>query len=255
VLAALKRSLSVVDICYMLGKSRFISVLLAVALATVGIGVSAVADSGSDQAFLSAINSTRSSAGLPALKMDGGLQSHARKHASDMVAADKIYHSSNSELQAAAGSGWDKLGENVGRGGTVSSLHQAFLDSSSHRANIHGDYNLVGIGTDTAEDGRLYVTVVFMKKGSAPATTTTTTTAPATTTTPATPAGSSPHDTNAPDTTKTTSPAGATTAATATTTTTVPPSAPTTMIVGPDKPVTPGESCYEATRYWWLCHD
>jgi hypothetical protein len=238
----------------MLGKSKFLSVLLAVALATVGMGVSAVADSGSDQAFLSAINSTRSSAGLPALKMDGGLQSHARRHASDMVAADEIYHSSNSELQAAAGSGWDKLGENVGRGGTVSSLHQAFLESSSHRANIHGDYNLVGIGTDTAEDGRLYVTVVFMKKGSAPATTTT---APptTTTTTAAASGGSSSNETKAPETTKTTSPAEATAEPTATTTTTVPPSAPTTLIVGPDKPVTPGESCYEATRYWWLCHD
>ena len=237
----------------MLGKSRFISVLLAVALATVGIGVSAVADSGSDQAFLSAINSTRSSAGLPALKMDGGLQSHARKHSSDMVAADKIYHSSNSELQAAAGGGWDKLGENVGRGGDVSSLHKAFLDSASHRANIHGDYNLVGIGTDTAEDGRLYVTVVFMRKGgSAPATTTTTTTAATTTTsTAAAPAGSSPSESKAPDTTKTTSPAQDTTTTTATPESTT----TTTMIVGPDKPVTPGESCYEATRYWWLCHD
>jgi len=237
----------------MLGKSRFISVLLAVALATVGIGVSAVADSGSDQAFLSAINSTRSSAGLPALKMDGGLQSHARKHSSDMVAADKIYHSSNGELQAAAGGGWDKLGENVGRGGDVSSLHKAFLDSASHRANIHGDYNLVGIGTDTAEDGRLYVTVVFMRKGgSAPATTTTTTTAATTTTsTAAAPAGSSPSESKAPDTTKTTSPAQDTTTTTATPESTT----STTMIVGPDKPVTPGESCYEATRYWWLCHD
>jgi hypothetical protein len=238
----------------MLGKSRFISVLLAVALTTVGMGVSAVADSGSDQAFLSAINSTRSSAGLPALKMDGGLQSHARKHASDMVAADKIYHSSNSELQAAAGGGWDKLGENVGRGGTVSSLHKAFLDSASHRANIHGDYNLVGIGTDTAEDGRLYVTVVFMKKGgSAPATTTTTTAAPTTTTTTSTaaaPDDAPSNESTAPDTTKTTSPSQAVT------TTTVPPATTTTtMIVGPDKPVTPGESCYEATRYWWLCHD
>jgi hypothetical protein len=241
----------------MLGKSRFISVLLAVALTTVGMGVSAVADSGSDQAFLSAINSTRSSAGLPALKMDGGLQSHARKHASDMVAADKIYHSSNSELQAAAGGGWDKLGENVGRGGTVSSLHKAFLDSASHRANIHGDYNLVGIGTDTAEDGRLYVTVVFMKKGgSAPATTTTTTAAPTTTTTTTTtstaaaPDDAPSNESTAPDTTKTTSPSQAVT------TTTVPPATTTTtMIVGPDKPVTPGESCYEATRYWWLCHD
>jgi hypothetical protein len=252
----------VVDIWSMLGKSRWLSVLLAVALTTVGIGVSAIADSGSEQAFLSAINSTRSSAGLPALKMDGGLQSHARKHSSDMSAAGEIYHSSNSELQGAAGSGWDKLGENVGRGGTVSSLHQAFLDSASHRANIHGDYNLVGIGTDTA-DGVLYVTVVFMKKGgSAPATTTTTTT-----TTEASSGSKSDdsesddsksddsksddpnsEDSKSDDTTKTATPADTTTTTTVATTT-------TTLIVGPDKPVTPGESCYEATRYWWLCHD
>jgi hypothetical protein len=243
----------VVDICSMLGKSRLLSVLLAVALATVGIGVSATADSGSEQAFLSAINSTRSSAGLPPLKMDGGLQSHARKHSSDMSAAGEIYHSSNGELQAAAGGGWDKLGENVGRGGTVSSLHQAFLDSASHRANIHGDYNLVGIGTDTA-DGVLYVTVVFMKKGGS---------APTTTTTTAAPSGSEPgsksegseteasktDDSKSAETPKTTTPAETTT------TTTIPPTTTTTLIVGPDKPVTPGESCYEATRYWWLCHD
>jgi hypothetical protein len=25
--------------------------------------------------------------------------------------------------------------------------------------------------------------------------------------------------------------------------------------VGPDKPVTPGESCFAATRWWWMCHD
>jgi hypothetical protein len=25
--------------------------------------------------------------------------------------------------------------------------------------------------------------------------------------------------------------------------------------VGPDKPVTPGESCLAATRFWWMCHD
>ncbi|HEU4895330.1 MAG TPA: CAP domain-containing protein [Acidimicrobiia bacterium] len=239
----------------MLGKSRFLSVLLAVALTTVGIGASAVADSGSEQAFLSAINSTRSSAGLPPLKMDGGLQSHARKHSAEMSAAGEIYHSSNGELQAAAGGSWDRLGENVGRGGTVSSLHQAFLDSASHRANIHGDYNLVGIGTATA-DGVLYVTVVFMKKGgSAPETTTTTQTSSGS-------SGDSKSEDSKSDNSKPESSGDSessdpttTTTQPATTTTTIPPTTTTTLIVGPDRPVTPGESCYEATRYWWLCHD
>jgi len=213
------------------GKTRWISLALVVALATFGISASAGADSGSENSFLSAINSSRSSAGLGAVKMDGGLQAHARRHTADMIAAGSIYHSSSGELQAAAGSGWSKLGENVGRGGSVSSLHQAFMNSSGHRANILGDYNYVGIGTDTAS-GVLYVTVVFMKKGS---------TAPA------------PTPTTAPPKATPTTAAPTTTAPT--TTTTMPPTTTTTLIVGPDKPVTPGESCFSATRLWWMCHD
>ena len=222
----------------MLGKSRWFSTLLVVVLALVGlVAASAAADSGSEQGFLSAINSTRASAGLGSLKMDGGLQSHARKHTADMIAANDLYHSSSGELRGAAGSGWSKLGENVGRGGSVSSLHRAFLDSPSHRANILGDYNYVGIGTGT-RDGVLYVTVVFMKKGS--------TSTPAPTTTSA-----APDTAKAPSSQTSASPESEPT----TTTTTVPPTTTTTLIVGPDKPVTPGESCYTATRFGWTCHD
>jgi hypothetical protein len=213
----------------MLGNRKWLSMTLAVALATVGLGASAAADSGSEQGFLSAINSSRSSAGLAPLSMDGGLQSHARAHTQDMIGAGEIYHSTSGELQTAAGGGWSKLGENVGRGGTVSSLHDKFMSSPGHKANILGDYNYVGIGTDSSS-GLLYVTVVFMKKGA------TSSPSPATTSAPMTPT-----------TTKAPAPT--------TTTTTLPPTTTTTLIVGPDKPVTPGESCFAATRFGWLCHD
>jgi len=247
----------------MLGKTRWLTLTLAVALATVGIGASAGADSGSEQGFLSAINSTRSSAGLGSVQMDSGLQSHARSHTAYMIGGncaggEAICHSSSSAIQAAAGSGWSKLGENVGRGGDVSSLHSAFLASPSHKANILGDYNYVGIGTDTSE-GTLYVTVVFMKKGSTePAPTTTTTTAPATTTTvaPASPGTEKAADQPAPDKQETTEKSDQPDQSSATTTTTAPPpTTTTTLVVGPDKPVTPGESCYAATLTWWMCHD
>jgi hypothetical protein len=218
----------------MLGKNKWLSTILVVALATIGISASAAADSGSEQGFLSAINSTRSSAGLGSLTMDGGLQSHARRHTADMIAAGEIFHSSSAELQAAAGSGWSKLGENVGRGGTVDSLHSAFMASSGHKKNILGDYNYVGIGTDS-KDGVLYVTVVFMKKGGGSS-------APATTTAPKGTGG-------------TQAPAKTTTTQATTTTTTIPPTTTTTLIVGPDKPVTPGVSCYIATRDGWICKD
>ncbi|TDI52813.1 MAG: CAP domain-containing protein [Acidobacteria bacterium] len=218
----------------MLGKRKWLPIVLLASLATVSLGLSAVADSASEAGFLAKINASRAANGLAALSVDGGLRSHARNHTQDMIDAGEIYHSSSDELKAAAGSGWSKLGENVGRGGTVESLHKAFMNSAGHKANILGDYNYAGIGT-ASSDGVLYVTVVFMKKGGG---STTTTTAPAATTT-----------TKA-ESTNTTKPK------TTTTTTTIPPTTTTTtLIVGPDKPVTPGESCLVATRFWWMCHD
>jgi len=217
----------------MLGKRKWLPIVLLASLATVSLGLSAVADSASEAGFLAKINASRAANGLAALSVDGGLRSHARNHTQDMIDAGEIYHSSSDELKAAAGSGWSKLGENVGRGGTVESLHKAFMNSAGHKANILGDYNYAGIGT-ASSDGVLYVTVVFMKKGGG---STTTTTAPAATTT-----------TKA-ESTNTTKPK-------TTTTTTIPPTTTTTtLIVGPDKPVTPGESCLVATRFWWMCHD
>ena len=93
--------------------------------------MTAGADSASEGEFLALINSSRSSNGLAPLSVDGGIRSHARNHTADMIAAGAIFHSTSAELQAAAGSGWEKLGENVGRGGTPSSLHSAFMGSSA----------------------------------------------------------------------------------------------------------------------------
>ncbi len=229
-------------------KRLWLSLLLVVGL--IGVGLAAGADSGSENEFVSLINSTRSNNGLGSLQVDGGLQSHARNHTASMIAAGDIFHSSSGELAAAAGSGWSRVGENVGRGQSPTSLHSAFMNSSGHAANILGDYNYVGVGTDTAPDGALYVTVVFMKKGD---------TAPPTTAPPP------PPDTTVPppptDTPATTAPVsdGAQQASpsstTPSTTTTLPPTTTTTMIVPPDRAVTPGQSCLQATRFARLCHD
>jgi hypothetical protein len=226
----------------MLGKQRWLSIVLIASLATVGLGLSAGADSASEAGFLAKINASRSAKGLAPLSVDGGLRAHARNHTQDMIDSDSIFHSTSAELKAAAGSGWSKLGENVGRGGTVDSLHTAFMNSAGHKANILGDYNYAGIGT-ASSNGVLYVTVVFMKKGSTP--TTTTTAPPATTTT----TNGSTATTAKAKTTTTTTPKATTT------TTTIPPTTTTTLIVGPDKPVTPGESCLVVTRFGWMCHD
>ncbi|MEX1037686.1 MAG: CAP domain-containing protein [Acidimicrobiia bacterium] len=211
-------------------RKRWIAVLLTLSLSVMGLGLAATADAGQESQFLSAINSSRASAGLGPLAMSGSLQSYARTHSVAMADANKIYHSTGAQLAAAAGSGYTKLGENVGRGPSVSALHTAFMGSSGHKANILGDYNYVGIGT-TTKDGYIYVTAVFMNNGA------TTSAAPTTTTTVA----------------KSSAPAPTTIS---TTVTTLPPTTTTTtLVVPPDKEVVPGTECLEANRFWQKCHD
>jgi hypothetical protein len=227
----------------MLGKRRWLSILLIATLATVGLGVAAGADSATEADFVAHINASRSAQGLAPLAVDSKLVGHARDHTAAMVAAGDIFHSSSAQLQSYGKPGWQKIGENVGKGGAVDSLHNAFMNSAGHRKNILGDYNYVGVGTDTS-NGVLYVTVIFMKLGSS----STTTTTPGGTDTTQAPTTTQPKQTQ-PKPTTTTQPKPTTT------TTTLPPTTTTTLIVGPDKPVTPGESCLSVSRLWWTCRD
>jgi hypothetical protein len=224
-----------------MGNRRWLTLVLVASMAFFGIAMSAGADSGTEGEFLAKINATRESNGLTPLQVEGGLRSHARNHTQDMMDAGEIYHSSSGELGAAGGNGWDKIGENVGRGQSPSSLHQAFMDSPGHKKNILGDYNYVGIGTGSS-DGYLYVTVVFMKKGSTSSPTTTQPPADPTTTTAAETPGKA-EDPSPKSTEPTPAP----------TTTTIPPTTTTSLIVPPDRAVTPGQSCIEANRYSQIC--
>jgi len=135
--------------------------LVAVAMSLFALAPAASADTDTETEFLSKINATRAANGLGALQLDDALRSYARSHTEDMAAAGEIYHSSEAELTSAAGSGWSGIAENVGKGQSPTSLHNAFMASPGHRSNILGDYNYVGIGTDTS-GGSLYVTVVFV---------------------------------------------------------------------------------------------
>jgi hypothetical protein len=210
---------------------RWLALLLTVALSLMGLGISASADAGVEGQFLSKINASRASAGLAPLQMSGSLQSYARSHSAKMAAAGKIYHSSSDQLRSAAGSGWTKLGENVGRGPSVNSIYDALMNSSGHRKNILGGYNQVGIGV-VQSGGYIYVTQVFVQKGSGGGGSTPTTA-------PKSSGGKSSTPAKAP----------------APTTTTLPPTTTTTLIVGPDKEVTPGTVCIQANRFWQMCHD
>lgn len=132
-------------------------------MALLWIPTPAIADPGTEAEFLARVNDTRSAFGLVPLQVEAGIQAHARAHAEEMMDAGEIFHSRSDELDAAGGQGWEVIGENIGRGQSATSLHNAFMASPAHRDNILGDFNYVGIGTKS-DNGYLYVTVVFMKK-------------------------------------------------------------------------------------------
>jgi hypothetical protein len=83
----------------------------------------------------------------------------ARAHAAEMADRGSIYH--RTDLRAGMPTCWSRIGENVGVGGNVATLHRAFMDSPGHRANILGLFDRVGIGV-TWQDGRLWVAVEFL---------------------------------------------------------------------------------------------
>jgi len=110
--------------------------------------------------FLALLNQEREAAGLRQLVLHDDLLDDARAHTIKMVDAGQIFHSSDLTIIA---TGWQALGENVGYGPTVIKLHNAFMASPSHRANIMGNYDRVGIAVENDGNGVLYVTFMFMR--------------------------------------------------------------------------------------------
>ncbi|HWB71051.1 MAG TPA: cell wall-binding repeat-containing protein [Egibacteraceae bacterium] len=121
-----------------------------------------------ERSFVDRINTDRQAAGLQPLAVNVDLVRMARDWSQVMAAEDTMYH--NPLLAEQAPQGWQRLGENVGyttnNSGApteelVARLHQAFLDSEGHRANILGDYSQVGVGV-VMTAVKMWVTVDFM---------------------------------------------------------------------------------------------
>jgi hypothetical protein len=116
------------------------------------------ADSGMEAAFVAAVNRERASAGLGALSVAGDMTSVARSHSRVMANGTDLHH--NPDLGRDV-SGWQKVGENVGRGPSVDAIHAALMASPGHARNIVDPaWTQLGMGV-VVEDGRLWVTQVF----------------------------------------------------------------------------------------------
>lgn len=179
---------------------RLLVALAVVALALVAGAVAApvaAANAGAEADFVARINDARAGRGLGALAVDGELTGIARRWSQRMADEQRLAHNPN--LSREVTQDWEKLAENVGFGPDVRTIHDAFMNSTAHRANIlDGALTHVGVGVVVDGAGQLWVTEVFMRlrSATAPAPTTTTTAAP-----PPTTASPRPAPTTAPPTT------------------------------------------------------
>ncbi len=140
-----------------------VTTLAAICIAGVGVtparaDSTPVADASAEQAQLDRVNRERTARGRAPLSWNRRMASIARDHSFDMAQSGDLHH--NPRLAEQVGD-YQALGENVGYGGDESGVHEAFMDSDSHRANILASkYTMVGIGV--VDDGDLvWITQVF----------------------------------------------------------------------------------------------
>ncbi len=138
-----------------------IAILLA-GLATVS-PARALPQSSEELQFHMLLNQLRTGFGLAPLSWDDGLAATARNWSSVMLQSDTLMHDPNlgASLDWAV-PGWTRGGENVGVGWDVTGIHNAFVNSGPHFANMVGDFNRVGIGVQR-NGPKIFVTVRFAK--------------------------------------------------------------------------------------------
>ena len=111
------------------------------------------------------VNASRAAAGLPRLRENFTLDKKAddwAKHLRD------VCDLSHSRLSDNAPNEWIKLGENVGYGGAIDQVHDAYMNSPGHRANIlDPSYQSIGAAAVWGDcpDGshRVFTVQEFMK--------------------------------------------------------------------------------------------
>ena len=150
------------------------AVLLLAGFARAATPATAGAHAASENGMVRKINTERRIRGLAPLRMDLQLTRVARGWSVNMAGEDRMYH--NAALGSQVRGDWTRLGENVGysaKSGArpselVTRLHNAFMNSRTHKANVLGDFSRVGVGIEIAGDGTMWVTVNFAKSSGLP---------------------------------------------------------------------------------------
>jgi uncharacterized protein YkwD len=107
------------------------------------------------------IQNTRAAYGRGELGINLELYFKAQGWADKMAAEQRLSHS---YLPAGNTQPWRKLAENVGVGSNLDSIHNNFMASSAHKANIIDPaFNQLGVGVTRDGAGRYWVVHEFMQ--------------------------------------------------------------------------------------------
>lgn len=112
--------------------------------------------------MLALTNQDRDARDRRELNFAARLSRYAKSHSEAMARKGYLFHSTDDQLRdALAGYDWSIGGENVGLGGSLDTLEQAFMASKLHRQNIlRPAFQRAAVGV--VRDGdRYWVTVIF----------------------------------------------------------------------------------------------
>jgi uncharacterized protein YkwD len=151
------------------------SVVTLAAPARVAAWSSGTFSSASERELIALTNRSRASAGLRSLRVDSTLTSVARWRSKDMIERDYFSHQIPGygmvfKKLDAIGYCYHVAGENIGWNtypddDATAAIHQMFMDSSGHRANILGKaWDVIGVGAYKGSDGKKMWTVLFADK-------------------------------------------------------------------------------------------
>jgi uncharacterized protein YkwD len=116
------------------------------------------ATTSAEQAVHALINEVRADAGLRLVRLSERLSRIAHRHSKQMATQRTLSHSC---LPCVIDGGWRKLAENVGYGADYQTVHQVFMNSEDHRANIMlPRFRRVGVGV-VRRGGLAWVTQIF----------------------------------------------------------------------------------------------
>ncbi len=119
-----------------------------------------------EQYLFQAANAERASRGLPTLRWDTGLYHAAQGHCWQMAQRESISHQYPGEPELAsrgknAGARFSMIAENVAEAQTAVRIHDAWMNSPGHRANLL-DPHLDAVGISVrSRNGQLYAVQDF----------------------------------------------------------------------------------------------